>query len=166
MTTTRPVPHDWREPAAGGAKAHPIQTLQSRMNDLFEEAWQKIGKHHMAVSGRAYTGEEPVTDLSESAKDWRLEIETPGMSEDELEVLIDEGELTIQGEKRLEREEAGRNYHLSERAYGRFSRSFGLPDDVQVKGAKASYQNGVLTVTIPKKPGAKPAAKRIPISSK
>ena len=77
--------------------------------------WEKIGKHHTAVSGRAYSGPPPHADLSKGGKDWRLEIETPGIEEKDLEVILGDGEITIRGEKKVEREESGRDYYLSER---------------------------------------------------
>jgi HSP20 family protein len=167
MIENRPVPRDWQEPAVrGGEEPHPMRTLQDRMNDLFEEMWQKIGKHHTGVSGRVFTGGPPHTDLSEGNADWRLEIETPGMEEEHLEILVGDDQLTIKGEKMMEREETGRSYHLSERAFGHFSRRFDLPGDVDPERAKARYRNGVLTITIPKKAGAKSARKKIPIAVK
>jgi HSP20 family protein len=166
MIRDHPVPRDWQEPATRGPEeAHPIRTLQDRVNDLFEEMWEKIGKTHMAVSGRAYRRRLPHTDLSEGSEDWRLEIETPGMEEQDLEVLVGHDELTVEGGKAVEHEETGRDYHLRERVFGRFSRNYDLPGDVDATRAKASYRNGLLTITIPKKAGLKSAHKKIPIQA-
>ncbi len=165
MIKDRAVRRDGRQPA-GRAEAHPMRTLQDRVNDLFEDMWQRIGKHHVAVSGRAYTGPPPHSDMSEGADDWRLEIETPGLAETDLEILVEDGAITIRGEKKLERQDSGRTYTLGERTFGRFSRRFGVPADVDARRATASYRNGVLTITAPKKPAAAAGLRRIPIKAK
>ena len=100
------------------------------------------------------------------ARDWRLEIEMPGMEEHDLEVLVGNGELTLRGEKKVEREETGRDYYLRERVFGRFPRSYDLPDGRKLGRTTADYRNGVLTITIPKTAGAKSAAhKKFPIEA-
>jgi HSP20 family protein len=160
-------PRDWRDPARGAAdEAHPLHSLQDRMNEVFEEMWQKIGRHHTAVSGRAYSGPPPHADLSEGSKDLLVEIELPGLDESDIEVLIDDGELTVRGEKKVEREESGRTYVLTERTYGRFARTFRLPPGADTDRAKATFSNGVLTVALPKKAGGKASERKIPIKSK
>jgi HSP20 family protein len=94
----------------------------------------------------------PDTDVVEGENEIRVVCELPGMSAEEVDLGLENNVLTISGEKREEREEGGEtdNYHLSERRWGRFSRSFVLPREVNQDQIRAHFENGVLTVTIPK----------------
>jgi HSP20 family protein len=94
----------------------------------------------------------PETDVVERQNEIRVICELPGMQEDQVEVSMENNVLTISGEKSDERVqgEEGHTYHLSERRWGRFSRSFVLPREVDQERIEAEFRNGVLTVTIPK----------------
>jgi HSP20 family protein len=94
----------------------------------------------------------PDTDVIESENEIRVVCELPGMRTEEVELSLENNVLTISGEKQEERQSGreGDNYHLSERRWGRFSRSFVLPREVNQEQIKAQFENGVLTVTIPK----------------
>lgn len=100
----------------------------------------------------------PDTDVVESEDQIRVIAEIPGMNRDDLNVSLENNILTISGEKTEEREEGSekQNYHLSERRWGRFSRAFVLPREVEADEISANYQNGVLTVTVPKSEKARP----------
>ncbi|MFL5279773.1 MAG: Hsp20/alpha crystallin family protein, partial [Rhodopila sp.] len=86
----------------------------------------------------------------------RLTAEMPGMTEKDVQVSLSGNTLVIKGEKRQEREEKDKGYHLSERCYGEFQRSFLLPDGADSDKVEASFANGVLTVTVPKTAQAAP----------
>lgn len=107
----------------------------------------------------------PEADVTETADEIRVAVELPGMRSEDVEVSLEDNLLTISGEKKEEREEEDREHrwHLSERRYGRFSRSFVLPRDVEQDGIRASFENGVLSLTIPKSERARP--RRIEIGS-
>ena len=94
----------------------------------------------------------PETDVVEAEKEIRVVTEIPGLRPEDIEIDIRDNVLTISGEKREERQEGdeGNTWHLMERRYGGFSRSFVLPRDVESERVQASCENGVLTVTIPK----------------
>ena len=94
----------------------------------------------------------PETDVIETEKEIRVVTEMPGLRQDDIEVDVENNVLTIRGEKREERTEGeeGGKYHLAERRYGTFARSFVLPRDVDSEQIQASFDNGVLTVRIPK----------------
>jgi HSP20 family protein len=81
---------------------------------------------------------------------YEISVELPGVAATEFNVSVQEGSLTIQGEKRFDHEEMGRTYFFSEREYGAFQRSFCLPPDAAVDRIDALFLNGVLTVRIPK----------------
>ena len=99
----------------------------------------------------------PDTDVIESRDEIRVVCELPGMREEDVEVSLENNVLTISGEKQEEREEADEHetYHMSERRWGRFSRSFVLPREVDQERIEAEFHSGVLTVRIPKSEKAK-----------
>lgn len=159
------VREERRDPATGGKReADALANMKGHINRLFDDMWLKIGTQHHGFSGRAHSEVATDTDLSESAENLRLEIELPGIGIEDLEILAGPGELTVRGEKRTEREETGRTYALSERCYGAFTRTFGLPPGFEADQAQATLRDGVLCITVPKIPGATSTAKKIPIT--
>lgn len=103
----------------------------------------------------------PRLDLSETDENLIAKVEIPGMDPKDLEVSLQENMLTIRGEKKREKEEKDVRLHRVERSYGTFTRSAWLPVAVDPKGVKASFKNGLLTVTLPKAPGAKAMQVRV-----
>jgi len=87
----------------------------------------------------------------------------PGIDEKDIEVKVANGILSIKGEKQEEKEEKKKDYYLRERNFGSFERSFQVPDGVDTDKIEASFKKGVLTVTLPKKPEAQIAAKKIDV---
>ncbi|PKK84550.1 MAG: hypothetical protein CVT49_02960 [candidate division Zixibacteria bacterium HGW-Zixibacteria-1] len=98
----------------------------------------------------------PRVDIIEDKKSIRLEVELPGMEKDQIKVVVEDGVLTISGERKFESEEKDNNYLRSERLYGSFSRSFTLPDNVDSDKISADYKNGVLNVMLTKHEKALP----------
>ena len=107
----------------------------------------------------------PAVDITEDDAAYKLSAELPGMTETDIEVSVVGDTLTIKGEKKQETEKTEKNFYLSERAYGSFQRSFVLPDSVDPEKIDAAFAQGVLTVTLPKKPEAKVAAKKIAVKT-
>ena len=107
----------------------------------------------------------PDTDVVEAENEIQVVCELPGLKRDEVELSLENNVLTISGEKHETKEERsrGETYHLSERRWGRFSRSFVLPREVDQDRINASFENGVLTVSIPKSEKAR--RRRIEIAS-
>lgn len=149
-----------------GGSLHPLRDLQREIGHWLDVMYEKIGKHHHAVSGHVATDFSPDTDVSESKECLHIALELPGVAEDDIEILITEDRLTIRGEKRAEREVSEPGYHLQERAYGRFERSFWLPPGVEGEKAKAHFEDGVLTVDVPTAPDARKAGRKVPIRSR
>jgi HSP20 family protein len=98
----------------------------------------------------------PAIDVHEADKEYVVTAEVPGVAKNELTLEVDEGMLTIRGEKKSEREEKKERRRWVERTYGAFSRSFRLPADAQVDKIDASFKDGVLTIKIPKSEARKP----------
>jgi HSP20 family protein len=94
----------------------------------------------------------PDTDVIERENEIRVICELPGMKAEDVDLSLEDNVLTISGEKQIEREEGSESdtYHMSERRWGRFSRTFVLPREVEPDRIEANFGNGVLTVTIPK----------------
>src|SRR5262249_14714840 len=110
--------------------------------------------------GEVGWGKAPAVDIVEKEKAYEITAELPGMDESNIDVKFSDGTLTIKGEKRGEREEKKKDFYLSERRYGSFQRSFGVPDGVDADKIEASFKNGVLTVTLPKTAQAQRSEKK------
>lgn len=98
----------------------------------------------------------PAIDITETEDALVLHAELPGIKKDDVKLTLEDGVLTLAGEKKFETEEKQKDFHRVERRYGSFHRSFTLPNNVDVSKAQADYEDGVLTVTLPKSESAKP----------
>ncbi len=127
-----------------------LTTLQDRLNKVFEGLLPGVG------TPKEINEWVPAVDVYEDKENIVIEVEVPGMKEEDLKVTLENNTLTISGERKFEKEEKDKNYYRMERAYGSFSRSFMLPENVDTKGIKAKYKDGVLILTLPKKAEAKP----------
>jgi HSP20 family protein len=107
----------------------------------------------------------PAVDITDADKAYEITAELPGIDEKNVEVKVANGVLTIKGEKQEEKEEKKKDYYLRERNYGSFERSFQVPDGVDTDKIEANFKKGVLTVTLPKKPEAQAAAKKIDVKA-
>jgi HSP20 family protein len=107
--------------------------------------------------GRFSFGWSPVTDVREDENGLKVVVELPGLSADDVSVSVENGILSISGEKKQESEEGDSesNYHLVERRYGQFERTFRLPRGVDSDKVKAKFENGLLSIEIPKSEKAK-----------
>ncbi len=105
----------------------------------------------------------PSVDIGENEKEFVVKAELPDVKKEDIKVNVMDGTLTISGERRVEKEESDTKYHRVERAYGRFERSFGLPDEADAEKITSEYKDGILTVHLPKSPAAKPKAHQIPV---
>jgi HSP20 family protein len=107
----------------------------------------------------------PAVDVTDTEKAYEITADLPGMDEKNIEVKVADGVLTIKGERREEKEEKKKDYCLHEREYGSFERSFQVPEGVDADKIDAGFKKGVLTVTLPKKPEAQKAAKKIEVKA-
>ncbi|WP_400192939.1 Hsp20/alpha crystallin family protein [Hymenobacter sp. B81] len=92
----------------------------------------------------------PQVDAYETERSYEIEAALPGLKREDIKVEFHQGRLTISGERRLEQERNDRRYHVLESQYGSFQRSFQLPDVANAQGIEASFEDGVLHVTVPK----------------
>ncbi len=108
---------------------------------------------------------EPAVDIVEKVKVYEIAAELPGIDEKDIEVKLVNGSLIIRGEKRQEKEEKQKDYYLHERSFGAFERCFAVPEGVDAERVEAQFKNGVLTVTLPKKPEVIKPEKKIAIKA-
>jgi len=139
-------------------QVNPILALHREMNRLFDETFRSDDTP--SLFGRLPSW--PNLEIAETEKELRVAAELPGLDEKDVEVLLAEDVLTIRGEKKSEVEDKERQF--SERIYGRFERQIPLGTEVDADKVEASFQNGVLTVTLPKSATAQAKAKRIAIN--
>ena len=136
------------------------------MNRLFDDVFRGFDSRLPAL--RRFSsfggGGWPNVEVSDSEKEIRVTAEVPGLEEKDIEVLLEDGVLTLKGEKRSETEDKDRQF--SERFYGRFERRIPLGYEVEDNKVSADFKNGVLTVALPKTERAQAKAKRIAINGK
>lgn len=92
----------------------------------------------------------PAVNVEETDKEYRIEVAAPGLEKEDMNISVDDGVLTIKAEKKLKNEESKNNYIRREFGYTSFSRSFTLPEEIEVEKISAKHKNGVLNVTLPK----------------
>jgi HSP20 family protein len=129
-----------------------LVTVREKMNDIFEEAFTSRGEEKDMVAS-TWT---PSVDIYENENELVLSAEAPGIEDKDIEIKIENNTLSIQGERKIEKETKEENYHRIERSYGSFYRSFTLPTNINQDNIKAEYDNGVLRISMPKKPELKP----------
>jgi HSP20 family protein len=116
-------------------------------------ARRESGREAMTVADWA-----PTVDITEDDKEYLIKAEIPEVDKKDVKVTVQEGVLTLQGERKQEKEEKGKKFHRIERSYGSFVRSFALPDDVSEDKLKAEFKDGMLLVHLPKAEKPKPKA--------
>ena len=133
-----------------------LRGLQNRVNRVFGGTTPARRDEEISLG----TWMPPV-DIAEDQDKIVLTAELPGFREDQIEVEMEGGVLTLKGERKFEDEKEGRNYHRVERSYGQFVRSFTLPSNVDRDSIKANFSDGLLRIELPKREEAKPRQIRI-----
>lgn len=151
----------------------PFVDLRNQIDRVFDTFLSGFGPVTSALSpfmgsmGRSLMGRSemsPQVDVSETDEALVITADLPGMEEKDVDITLANGVLTLKGEKKDEREEKEPNYHLMERSYGSFSRSFRLPETVDQDKCQATFDKGVLKISLPKAESAKAQVKHISIS--
>jgi len=130
-------------------------------NQLFNETFARAFGDQKEVSLRTWV---PPVDICETEDSLVLKAELPGIKSDDVEIRVEDNTLYLKGERKFEKEVKDENFHQGERSYGSFSRSFSLPSSIDSDKVKAEYQNGILTLTMPKREEAKPKTIKIDVS--
>jgi HSP20 family protein len=138
-----------------------LLAIQDEMNQLFGRAvGQGPGRGQGQSGDRVWA---PALDISERKDAYVVTVEVPGIKAEDLDITLEDGLLTIQGERRFTQESTEQQFHRVERRYGSFRRSITLPAQVQAEQIEASFEDGVLQVIVPKAEEAKP--KKISVRS-
>src|SRR6266436_2312882 len=130
-----------------------MEDLQSRLSTLFGRTPMRRGNGKESITLPEWT---PLADITEDDMEYVIKAELPELKREDVKVTVENGVLTISGERKFEKEEKKKKYHRVERGYGTFMRSFALPDDAEGNKVKAEFKNGLLTVHLPKSERAKP----------
>jgi HSP20 family protein len=128
-----------------------LRSLQDEVNRLFTSSFNRGGDNEMMRGAWS-----PSVDIYENKDTIVLEAELPGMSPEDVNISIENNVLTLHGERRFEKKDEQDNFHRVERSYGSFTRSFTLPPTVSSENAEATFENGVLRLTLAKREEAKP----------
>ncbi len=132
-----------------------FRAIQSDINRLLEREIEE---------SNSMTTQWPLrVDIRENLHDIVIKADIPGLEQKEITVQVDNGRLTIAGERQFDDEPNKEQYHRMERFYGRFSRSFQLPNTTDISAIQAAYKNGVLAITLPKREEAKPRAIQVKV---
>jgi HSP20 family protein len=146
-----------RAPALSGSEERsPFLSLRRDVDRLFDDFFQAPTWSF----GRGAAMQWPNVEVSQTDEEVRITAEVPGMNDKDVELLLEDGILTLRGEKKSETEEHG----YSERFYGRFERRIALPSAVDEEKAKAEFRDGILSVTLPRNREAE-RGRRIPINA-
>lgn len=152
----------------------PLEKLRQQVDHLFEDFNRGSGLMPFRRGlfdvepfwSREFIGRNlPAVDITEKDKSFEITAELPGMDQENIDITLSNGNLIIKGEKKEDKEEKSKGYHLSERHYGSFQRAFSLPKGVDADKIEANFSKGVLRISLPKKPEAMNADKKVQIKS-
>jgi HSP20 family protein len=144
-----------------------LLNMEREFNKLFNTFGPRFGITRDADSGSdEYENAvwSPLTDVTEDKDNYLLSLDIPGVPKENVKISYTNGQLVISGERKLEKENKEKNYYRVERSYGRFYRSFNLPQEIKEDQIEASFKDGQLNITIPKAEKAKPKEISIKVS--
>ena len=135
--------------------------MSERLNRMFARptARRENGKETLTVADWV-----PTVDIEEGEQEYHITAELPGLKKEDVKITLQEGVLTIHGERKQEKEEKGKRFHRVERAYGAFVRSFALPDVVDETRVSAEFKDGELHIRLPKSEKARPKAIEVKVA--
>jgi HSP20 family protein len=133
-----------------------LEEIQGRLNRFFTEAPEQ--------EAFVFPDWAPPVDIQETDKEFLVTADLPEMKKEEIKVGVENGILTIEGERRLEKEEKGKKFHRVERQYGRFVRRFNMPGEIDPARVQAQYKDGTLKVTLPKSAAALPKTVEVKVA--
>ena len=137
-----------------------LEAMENRLGLLFGRL---PGNRERKQEAMALSQWAPLVDITEDTKEYVVKAELPEMKKEEVKVSVEDGVLSISGERSLEKEDNDRKYHRIERAYGSFSRSFTIPEGTDTAKVTAEFKDGVLKVHLPKNNKAAPKAVQVKV---
>jgi HSP20 family protein len=137
-----------------------LEDMQTRLNRFFNEGLPRRAEG----DGLFFADWAPPVDIEETDQEYLIKAELPDVKKEEVKVEVLEGVLTIEGERKREKEEKGKRVHKVERTYGKFVRQFALPAEVASDKVEAEFKDGMLNVHLPKTAEAKPKAIEVKVA--
>ena len=141
-----------------------MEDVQRRMSSLLD--WSPFRRGNLIADEENITVPEwvPLVDIAEDDKEYLIKVELPEVQKDDVKITVESGTLTISGERKADKEQKARRFHRVERFYGRFERSFSIPDDAEAGDVKAEFKDGVLRVHLAKSEKARPKQIEVKVS--
>ena len=139
-----------------------VEELQNRLSSIFGQSPTRRSGTESEVLPVAKWA--PVVDVAESDHEYVIQAELPAVNREDVKVSVEDGVLTLSGERKFEKEEKNKKYHRIERAYGSFIRTFSIPSDVDPDKVRAEFKEGVLTVRLEKDERSKPRSVEVKVS--
>jgi HSP20 family protein len=130
----------------------PFNETESLFNRMLQKSFAGLPRLSVEGSGGARLEWSPSADISETDKQSLIRAELPAVKKEDVKVTVDRGMLTFEGERKQQKEEKTEKFHRVESVYGNFTRSFSLPEDINVEAIRCEDKDGVLTVHLPKTP--------------
>lgn len=172
MELRRLTPFNWfrnegrggSTPAARGSGNGSLANLHEQIDDLFDQAFRGYGFPSLfenQLGNQEFF--KPSLDIKEGPKAYTITVEMPGVDKKDVDVEVEGNALIIRGEKRQEDKKDEEQYHYVERSYGSFQRMLAIPEDADAAGVDASFRDGVLTVTLPRKKEAASNSKKVEV---
>lgn len=138
-----------------------LEDVSNRLNRIFGRSASRAESSQEMLGMADWA---PSVDISETDTAYLIKGEIPGVKKEDVKVTVQDGMLTIQGERKMEKEEKGKKFHRVERSYGSFVRSFRVPDDADENKVKAEFKDGMINVTLAKSAKAKPQAINVAVA--
>jgi HSP20 family protein len=145
---------------AGDPYYRDMEDMSDRLNRFFGTWTRPFEKEALKATEWA-----PVVDIQETEKEYLLKAELPEIAKEDVKVTIEEGVLTLQGERKQEKEEKGKKFHRTERSYGTFLRTFTVPEDADATKVAADFKDGMLRIHLPKTEKPRPKAIEVKVAS-
>lgn len=130
-----------------------LDEVQNRLSSFFGGSFSRMGNGNGGLKLAEWS---PQVDITEDDKEYLVTADLPEMKKDEVKVTVENGILSISGERKSEKEAKKKTYHRIERSFGSFERTFTIPEDADAAKMKAEFKEGVLRVHVPKNPAARP----------
>lgn len=130
-----------------------LDEVQNRLGRFFGGTFPRFGDGNGGLKLAEWS---PQVDIIEDDKEYLVKTDLPEMKKDAIKINVENGMLSISGERKSEKEEKNKKFHRVERSYGRFERAFTVPEDAEGSKISADFKDGVLKVHLPKSPAAKP----------
>jgi len=141
----------------------PFNEMDGLFNRMLQKSLRGLSRQSAEENGAIKFEWAPSADISETDKEYLIRAELPAVKKEDVRVTVDKGIITIEGERKQQKEEKTEKFHRVENLYGNFTRSFSLPEDINIDAIRCDEKDGVLTVHIPKTHTEKSTVKQVKV---